>query len=956
MKTSLLLALMLTVSMPLLVAQPTAALGVSESRKLAAALAAEMSAQKSGQMLPVFARFEDGTDVQTMLEAVTKSVSTGFIIRHVFSLIPVVSLWATSEAIREMANFLNVRALGLDQKRYALELEAPSVNVHVSSSANYQGPEDILNANDLWSEGYNGSGIKVAVIDTGVESTHIDFQHCLVGFRDFINGQNDMDPSNGIIAYDDNGHGTAVAWLIAGSGEASSGEFKGIAPGASLLIEKALESDGTGDDSVIAQAIEYAVAHGAAIISLSLGGSWQDSLIEEPSVLALRSAVAAGVVAVVAAGNDGPAPLSVDSPGITEEVITVGASVGNQTVVAFSSRGPVDRTLSEPVGLSAKPDIVAPGYLIVSGRALSASVAEFPYYNYSQYGMNYAVWSGTSASTPQIAGLVALLMDKHVGLTPIEAKAFLMAGATDIGEDPMAQGYGLANVSKSSELYQTLSGIISILTPNKYPTLPGGDHAYIVGEERDEQIVSVISTTSQGQLTIVATGNASTFVNRTVDSLTVSSGYSHFGINLNIPEGLPLSAVGHYSGNLSLISVNTTIASMKLDMWITTYGGRMLVDMVHQSPADVDSPADFRYFTQYLREKGIEISEFGSAASGRLIDSSALSGAESFMIMDTEIDYASEEINSLHAFVDSGGTLLILSEFYNTTTDTASFAFDSYNEILAPYGIQCEPMGIGIGPDNTGAVYGVDHGGAVNSSQIIDGVENLYILFGSTFAVEPSVSGAQGLFWVDAERNHAIVATATHGRGRVIAISDGSTLYDNVLYEAIREGADNLRLIENIATAVVPQLPRIFDVVFHYHRIGEMANVTTYVFDEDLASVSITITRPDGTNVTPSVAESLGYRFDTSFALTSGGFYGIVVVATDMSGNSRTYQFMELIPVDVVEDLFIQAVIYVLLGIVLVGLAYVGVLKLGLGRRVGNKPEKGWEVPMEGGESPPSIQ
>jgi hypothetical protein len=419
---------------------------------------------------------------------------------------------------------------------------------------------------------------------------------------------------------------------------------------------------------------------------------------------------------------------------------------------------------------------------------------------------------------------------------------------------------------------------------------------------------------------------------------------------------LPLSAVGHYTGDLELVSGNTTIASMKLDMWITTFGGRMLDDMSHQSLTDIDTPSEFRYFAQYLREQGIELAEYGSADSPILIDSGGLSAGESFMIMDTETGYTRQEINALHAFVDQGGTLLILSEFYNSTTSTASFAIDSYNEILALYGIQCEPMQIGVGPGGEGVVYGSDYGGAVNSSPLTDGVKNLYILFGSTLSVNASVSGAKGLVWVDAARNHAIVAAAAHGRGKVIAISDGSTLYDSVLYDAIQKGADNLRLIENIALAVVPEIPRIYEVTFSYHRIGATANITTYVFDQDLDNVSITVMKPDGSNITAPVVESLGYRFDTSFNLTSGGYYRIIVMATDKSGNSRTYQFLELIPVDVVEDVFIQAVIYILLGAVLVGLAYVGALKLGLGRKMGKKLEKGWEVPMEGGESPPSIQ
>ncbi len=938
------------------VAEGTAVHDRSMMTTITDALAYATSSSQPGEMIPVIAYFDEGTGPEEMLKTIRDSASEGYVVQHAFHLIPVVSLLATSDAVKALAESDVITTLGLDAERSAMPLTLPSSEEPVEASLDYESPEEVVSADDLWSQGYNGTGVTVAVIDSGVQSTHPDLQGRLIGFRDFVNGLNDMNPSDGINAYDDNGHGTATAWLVAGSGVASGGLLKGMAPGADLLIIKVLDDTGSATDSAIATGIEFAVDNGADIISMSIGGPWTDTGIADPSIMASSAAVAAGVAVVVAAGNDGPAAFSINSPGVAEDVITVGASAGSIAVTDFSSRGPVERRHLQPIGLHAKPDVVSPGLRVISGRAASASTLEYPFYNYTQYGGNYTQWSGTSASTPQIAGVLALLMDKYIGLTPIEMKTFLMAGATDLGEDPMAEGWGLANVSKSSELIANSSGIITLMTPRTYPTLPGTSSVFIIGDVREEQRVAVLSTVSVGHVTIAITGNASNLVNTSVAELDVSTGYSHFGINLDVPNDLPISSIGHYIGEISLLSGNVTVASMILDLSITTYGGGLLSDQSHQSTDDPDEPSYYRYFTQYLREQGIRVSEFGFAGSSRLIDKGALSSAEIFMIMDTERSYTQTEIDAIHDFVAEGGTLLIFSEFYNKTTGVASFAIDSYNEILAPYGIECERIEIGVDPSGFGVVYGADYGGSVETSPIMNGVRNLYILAGSTLKVEPSVANAQGLLWFDGGKTHAIVATAEYGLGRVIAVSDGSMLYDDVLYDASRAGADNLKLLENIAKGIVPAIPRVYDVLFSHGRIGETANITAYVFDEDLQGVEIIVRSSDGTNITGAVTESLGYVFHMAFTLTSGGFYDIIIVARDGSGNVRLYQRMVLVPVDAADDAMLQGVVIGLLAIVVVGLAYVGALKSGLGKKASRRPDEEWEVPVGDGGPPPVIE
>ncbi|MFX1416703.1 MAG: S8 family serine peptidase, partial [Promethearchaeota archaeon] len=656
----------------------------------------------------------------------------------------------------------------------------------------------------------------------------------------------------------------------------------------------------------------------------------------------------------------GPAPFSIYSPGFVDEVITVGASAGSTGVAAFSSRGPVQREITQPLGLFAKPDIIAPGLSVVSGRYENAG-ADFPPYEESTYGTYYTQWSGTSASTAQIAGIVALLKQKHTGLTPLQAKIALMTSAKDLDSDSMEQGWGLANVTAASTLLEASSGQLTVMTPRRYPTLPGSSTVLVIGEDRPSQNITILSTRSYSSAVLVPSGNASQFVESHQGAFLVDTGYTFVSIGLSVPGSLPLNATGHYTGTLTLVSGGMNITEIEIELRITTYGGRLLVDMAHHD-TDVDDPSFYRYFQEYLRQQGVLLEEFGvnTGFGPNRIDSGDLAIAETFMIMDTELSYGQDEIDALHEFVEGGGTLLVLSEFYNNTNGQAAFAIDSYNEILAPYGIQCEEFGIGEGATPvTGEFYGVDTGGAVESDPLMDGVENLYILWGSTLHIDPTATDTRGLFWYDQAKSHAIVAVAEAGKGQVIVISDGSTLYDDTLFDAIRGGADNLRLLRNIAGAIIPDTPRIYDVRLNINAVGEVANLTTYVFDDDLEDVTITIVGPTGSNILGASSETLGYVFSSEFILESSGFYDVTIVAQDSSDNVKVFHKTFLVPTDPADDVFITALTFGLLAVVGVSLVYVGAIRLSAGKKKPRRieyPPDDFDQPPEDYGPPPAIE
>ncbi len=918
-----------------------------------ARLTAAMADAASSDILPVVLHFPEGSTSEMMEADIARLDMERIAVRHIFNLIPVVSVYAAVSYVEILSGLPWLSGVSLDVKRFAAELPQEGYGFLSNGNLTYEHYTEILDATSMWEEGFFGNGTVVAVLDTGAQANHPDLVGRITDFKDYVGSAS--------VSYDDNGHGTACATSIVGTGDASGGNFTGVAPGADLIVVKVLDELGQGDDSDIAAGIEYAVSNGADIISLSLGGPWDESFyLVDPSIQACREAVDSGVTVVVASGNSGPAPFSVYSPGFLDEVITVGASAGSAGVAAFSSRGPVLRQITEPRGLFAKPDVVAPGLSVVSGRSENAR-AEFPIYEESTYGPYYTQWSGTSASTAQIAGIVALLKQKHASLTPLLAKTALMASAKDLDSDSMEQGWGLVNVTAASALLDASSGQLTLMTPRRYPTLPGSSTVLVIGEDRPSQNITILSTTSYSSAVLVASGNASQFVKSQEGSFSVSAGYTFVTIRLSVPSNLPLNATGHYAGSLTLVSGGINITEIEVELRITTYGGRLLVDMAHHD-ADVDDPSFYRYFQEYLRQQGVLLEEFGvnTAFGPERIGSDDLAIAETFMIMDTELSYGLDEIDALHQFVEDGGTLLVLSEFYNTTNGQAAFAIDSYNEILAPYGIQCEEFGIGVGATSvTGEFYGVDTGGAVESDPLMDGVENLYVLLGSTLHVDSAATDTRGLFWYDQARSHAIVAVAESGKGQVIVVSDGSTLYDNTLFDAIRGGADNLRLLRNIASAIIPDTPRIYDVRLNTDAVGEPANLTTYVFDDDLEEVTITIVGPSGSNILSTPSETLGYVFSAEFMLESSGFYDVTIVARDSSGNVKLFHKIFLVPTDPADDVFITALTFGLLVVVGVSLVYVGAIRLGAGRKKPKRidyPRDEFEQPPEGYGPPPTIE
>jgi serine protease AprX len=376
------------------------------------------------------------------------------------------ALPSVNARVAEIPNVgLRTLAANVLVQKIALDRPAVASNERTSATVGATAVRDRL--------GYNGDGVGVAIIDSGIVAWHDDLTNRsnaesqrVVQFIDFVNGRT--------VPYDDYGHGTHVAGIASGNGFDSSGRRSGIAPGTRLVVLKVLDGSGSGRISDIIAAIDYVVSHKAQfnirVVNLSVAANVSESFNTDLLAQATRRAVQAGIVVVAAAGNAGRSSNgraqygAIGAPGNAPWVLTVGASShmgtidrADDTMAKFSSRGPTR------FDYAAKPDLVAPGVGIESLSAPGSTL----YSNYSPYLLPgtastsyppYLSLSGTSMSTPVVAGTVALMLQANPSLTPNAVKAILQYTAqVSTAYDPLTEGTGFLNAAGAIALARFFS-------------------------------------------------------------------------------------------------------------------------------------------------------------------------------------------------------------------------------------------------------------------------------------------------------------------------------------------------------------------------------------------------------------------------------------------------------------------------------------------------------------------
>lgn len=418
------------------------------------------------------------------------------------------------ENVFKLAENENIAHIYLDKLYYAMLNESVSI---------IKPPSEWEDVERYFGYSINGSGVKIAILDTGIDKYHPDLD-------DLDDNPTTNDPkviaeksfTNEDHTWDGFGHGTHCASIAAGTGQASSYKFVGVAPGAYLLNGKVLTDAGWGYESWVISGIEWAVNKGAHIISMSLGSDINGDGTD-PLSMAIDWATDRGVVVVVAAGNSGSRGMfTVGIPGVAKKAITVCATTKTDIVADFSSQGPTE-------DLRLKPDVCAPGVNIIAARANGTSMG-IPIDEY------YTMASGTSMATPHVAGAAALIIQAHPDWNPFMIKSALMGYAKSLSnEHPWRQGAGRVNICKS-----IMASILIIEPSTSFGILGLGDVV-----SKTITIMNIANTTARLNISIttLVEGTQVEYVSANSTSLIIPA-YSNASIVLqagpldeNAPEG-----------------------------------------------------------------------------------------------------------------------------------------------------------------------------------------------------------------------------------------------------------------------------------------------------------------------------------------------------------------------------------------------------------------------------------
>ena len=286
-------------------------------------------------------------------------------------------------------------------------------------------PDNLLRrvgALTAWRRGLTGNGVRVAVLDSGIDPKHPDLAGRVTESKDFVGGG----------SMDRMGHGTHVASVIAGSGEASDGTYRGVAPDAELLIGRVLDERGAGAESEVIAGMEWAVRRDADVVNVSLGEETPSDGSDPMSEAANRLGERALIVA--AAGNGGPDYRTISAPGAAEHAVTVAAVHQDGQTADFSGRGP------RRGDSLAKPDIAAPGVNVVGAKARGTEAGPVVAHRYVEL-------TGTSMAVPYVSGAAAILAQARPDWTPRQLKHALKAAARP-HQDRREQGAGELDIAR----------------------------------------------------------------------------------------------------------------------------------------------------------------------------------------------------------------------------------------------------------------------------------------------------------------------------------------------------------------------------------------------------------------------------------------------------------------------------------------------------------------------------
>jgi len=504
----------------------------------------------------------------------------------------------------------------------------------------------------------NGSGIRIAILDSGIDTTHPDLD-------DFDDNPATTDPK--VIAeacftgegytHDNRGHGTHCASIAAGTGNASGYQYVGVAPGASLLNGKVIHDLGYGTTSWSISAVEWAVAQSADIISMSYGSDpWGGSGNgTDPLSLTVDWAVNQGVICTIAAGRFGSwGEFSIATPGVAKLAITVGSTTQGDIVTLSSGRGPTG-------DFRLKPDVCAPGYFIVAARANNSDMG-IPVNEY------YTSASGTSMATPHVAGAAALILQTHPTWNPMMVKSALMGNAKPLENTELwKQGAGRIQICEA------LNTSLLIIEPS---TSLGAFNNTAISANTTLLLMNLADTPNQVSLSTYTQCDQleTNGVNVNVSSLSIPA-LANRSILLTV-ELDDVAPAGFYQGRI-------TFSTSQNNKTAPYFFIRMSPPIWNQQPTD--QLAEYGYILQYA----LDASDRDGLDTWWANDTTSFS-IDSSGILTNQTELAVGEYG-LQVWVNDTFNLILTANFSITVQDTISpvWTITPTDQVLA-YG---QPLG-----------------------------------------------------------------------------------------------------------------------------------------------------------------------------------------------------------------------------------------------------------------------
>ncbi|MFX0106096.1 MAG: S8 family serine peptidase, partial [Candidatus Hodarchaeota archaeon] len=694
---------------------------------------------------------------------------------------------------------------------------------------------------------YNGTGVRVAIIDTGIYS-HPDL--IIINSSNFVA---DESTDNDVA-----GHGTHVAGIVGSDGGGSFGKYRGVAPGVQLINARAGNSSGSLEETDIINAIQWSSkpigqgGAGAEIISMSFGGGYP--YISDSITQAITNAKNNfGVIFVSSAGNSGPEYFTGSTPASGIDVISVGATDENDKLASFSSWGPT-------FGYIGYPDVVAPGVNIISSRAKDSIISKEQFYRGDFFDFlgdaDYIPLSGTSMSCPMVAGALAILKEAYPYLTPETARIALLEGARKLpnanDDDFLKSGAGIINVTASLNYLNSLGSDYNDtakLYPDDLPVKPYD----LLHFPRDHQKFNLTVISGKNNTYSFDIPNNIPGITLSLDKLNISfsdSGISFLEMELEINKdatpGIRKFQLNLTNGGQVYDAVNITLdvrlpehkilmeSYHGLNDWfpeISFYQMGFYEAIVDLADLNISIDYDMEYWTP----------DYNKDLNNSILTQERLAQYDIIFLQNPILPYSPLEINNLKIYFENGGNLLFLGTRYQ------DMIVENINYLFSRLNVSIQVNEENIMNDNWLGIWASVSSQSVNNfsnSNIFKDVSQFFWYYGNSFTVS---NDADSIATMNNKTVAALYNGSSQGKGRILAFGDLHWIFTQ--YKSKTYIQDHYNLLKNTMEFFLPPEEVSINIGLGKERISNSnIDITIYLKNQtnespikDFTSLNLTI-------------------------------------------------------------------------------------------------------------------